>query len=1146
MPYLHLRASSETPGSDDMTRRGVNILLVEVVSFLVFGITILVWFVGIESLVGNLDDSLAVRNFNKFLQPISSVCEGSEEALALGLDLNVFGRTFLVTQLTVPDTFRVNPEDYNMLPLPMKKCVGTNCLCLMDFKEFEGDWQMCTTAEWDVWAISTGIAPGCPFWYYAPPDMIEQMVSNLIVMLDIKSSLYMSFLADILEDVGEGFDRNYFHYPAPESWGGCHNADADNLVISSFLRDQGEFVCNDNTIKNKDLDYCFISQEGARPEVLSIVEANYQSNDTIVSGWFNKSLTDPLNAGLDSLMSTAFIKSLEGYTEETDQLNNDLIKNSFNDFKTSLRSDLVDLVNDNVSPAIGVNLNANIISANVVNEFENFFDKMINDKIISEAGASIGTYSLIDGNVSLVFNLELKPENLVNAELNLLLEKINGAEGLAVNINNKHVVFINPSQIDGNYVKITVPAYSLVFGTNYINLSNASGVGIGLTSDKSGLDSYRFVNDEWNALGGSDYNAYLTINQQYNNNRISSRLTGVLTPLLNQQVYNPLEEAFVFDNVFIRLLNNDLKSELTTNYGAFMNYFLSREVFDSDCSQVLDVRAELNTFESSLESDIESFFLSRVSDELSTDNINQVINDRLDLSLYDFTSLRNSFIDNASPQIFEQAVQEESGDLAAESWPYLRDSLISEIGDCASPVLDSLRDSFTSDVESLISDSLSTNLNSNVFKNALKSEHVKPAVINNEVSSIIDDLGSTRIPSLVNDVFNLYYYTGFDDFSLSSLIDRVNNRLRISSSNAISKAELSAWKGLDVTRMNCWPGPDGDYFEGFSTVNDLIAYNRYTSVSRLTPELLYFGTSNPFIRIPQAYFLTIVGQEVQGGFEKIGLTIEEFSREADMSTTFYEDLEDEDYLADEDDETIADKLLGDALLSMTGDLSSITGRSVWGKALFWLAKEEAKFLAEQLIKNYILYYLSPALSDVGINVPTSTIFMHNSAKWVEEIVYADGSTRTFNPNKIVPVSCFTMEELGCPANEVLWVDEDYACYTEIFVRNIGDAGTWLKLILGSDECINAYGRGGCSEDELSGDNICYRDTLTACFRMTCDEVAASDKRRVFQYWIGSSADPASFGPPMTGRISKLKVFRDENEDKIVLHVPAEGGVPLID
>lgn len=1130
-----------------MNRRGVNILLVEVVSFLVFGITILVWFVGIESLVGNLDDSLAVRNFNKFLQPISSVCSGSEEALALGLDINVFGRTFLVTQLTVPDTFRVNPEDYNMLPLPMKKCVGTNCLCLMDFKEFEGDWQMCTTAEWDVWAISTGIAPGCPFWYYAPPDMIEQMVSNLIALLDIKSSLYMSFLTNVLEDVNEGFDRNYFYYPAPESWGGCHNSDKDNLVISSFFRNQGEFVCNDNTIKNKDLDYCFISQEGARPGVLSIVEANYQSNDTIVSGWFNESLTDPLNDDLDLMVSGAFIEGLAGYTDETDQLNNDLIKNSFNNFKTSLRTDLVDLINDNVSPGIGVNLDANAISANVVNEFESYFNNMINDKIISEAGASIGTYPLIDGNVSLVFNLELKPENLVNAELNLLLEEINGAEGLAVNVNNEHVVVVNPSQVDGDYVKVNVPAYSLVFGTNYINLSNAAGVSIGLTTDKPGLDSYRFVNDEWRAVGGSDYNAYLTINQRYDNNRVSSRLAGLLAPILSQQVYNPLTEAFVFDNVFIRLLNNDLKNELTTNYGSFMSYFLNKEVFDSDCSQVLDVRAELNTFKSSLENDIESFFLNSVSDELSADNINQVINDRLDLGLYDFTSLRNSFIDNASPQVFEQAVQEESVELAAESWPYLRDLLISEVGDCASPVLDSLRDDFTTDIELLISDSLSNNLDENAFKNTLKSEHVKLDVIDTEVSSIIDDLSSTRIPSLVSDVFNLYYYTGFDGFSLSSLIDRVNNRLRISSSNAISKAELSAWKGLDVTRMNCWPGPDGDYFEGFSTVNDLIAYNRYTSVSRLTPELLYFGTSNPFIRIPQSYFLTIVGQEVQGGFEKVGLTVEEFSKEADTSTTFYEDLEDEDYLADEDEETIADRLLGDAFLPMTDDFSSITGGSVWGKALFWLVKEEAKFFAEQLIKTYILNQLAGALSDVGINVPAGTMFMHNSAKWVAEVVYADGSTRTFNPNKIVPVSCFTMEELGCPADEVLWVDEDYACYTEIFVRNIGDVSTWLKLLLGSDECINAYGRGGCSEEELSGDNICYRDTLTACFRMTCDRVAESDRRRVFQYWVGSSADPASFGPPMTGRIAKLRVFRDESDDdKIVLHVPAEGGAPLID
>jgi hypothetical protein len=93
----------------------------------------------------------------------------------------------------------------------------------------------------------------------------------------------------------------------------------------------------------------------------------------------------------------------------------------------------------------------------------------------------------------------------------------------------------------------------------------------------------------------------------------------------------------------------------------------------------------------------------------------------------------------------------------------------------------------------------------------------------------------------------------------------------------ISKAELSAWSDTDVSRMDCWLGPNNEYYEGFTTINDLIAYNRYTSVSRLMPELLFLGSGNPFIKWPTAGFYLLLDEDtIAVQREVIGLTVDVF------------------------------------------------------------------------------------------------------------------------------------------------------------------------------------------------------------------------------------------------------------------------------
>lgn len=1100
-----------------MNRKGVNLLLIEVVSFIVFGLTILIWFTGLETLVGNLDDSLAVRNFNKFLEPISQVCGGKDESVALGLDLNVFGSTFLVTQLTVPDYFRTSPQDFGMLPLPMKKCVGTNCLCLMEFKEFEGDWQMCTTSEWDIWSMSMGIAPGCPFWYYAPPDMIEQMVSNMFALLDFKGELALSAMGRLLDDVAGGYDRNYFKYPAPESWGGCEQATADNLVISTFLENRGEFKCS--KIKNKDLRSCFFDIDGSIPTPRTEVQDNYVTNDEVVSEWFDESLSNQLEANMDNLVLKAISEGLSGFEQEAVTINKQLIIDSFNDFKPGFQTKLAEIIDGNVSPELESQLNAQVLAAEAVTGLSSVFEQLIGENKIGSEDTRTSLYSLSQGNISLVFNLHQKIENLLGGTLKIDLK---GDEEVLINVNNKGLLRIDSSSINDGFVSVNVPVNYLSPGDNHINLSSSS-VQVGVLGSGNSFNSKRYSRGNWLSLGTSDFNALLELREKSENQVLASKFNGVILPELSEQIYSErdISAQLTISDSFVSQLGSDVENELSNGYGSFLNDFLSTTVFDENCNRVIDIRAELRSFKNTLIANLNSFFTSEVSGEITENDIRNALDDAFDTSGYDFNELKR-VLDETTREELEPEIEGESRGIAVESWPFIRDSLINEINnDNATPIIKSLRELIIEEYDSLINEELKVNLDIDVFKDAFTSDDVDLDGINRGIGEVSENVHSMVTP-MAETVLNKWLYTGYDDFRIDSLINDINTDLRINSESVISKSELSAWEGNDVGRMDCWRGPNGGWFEGFTTINDLIAYNRYTSVSRLTPELMFLGSGSFLYKLPSAGFYMMTGENSAKKLSRdlVGLTVEGFFNLCCRDSTM----------------ALLQSL---SVMPATGNVvgTKITGMGV-GRVIFLFAKEAAKVA----FKDYLLNEVIPqTLENAGINLPEGSVFMHGRSSWDEEIVYADGSTRTFDPYKIVPISCYTMEELGCRQREAVWVDEDASCYTEIFVRNIGDIGTWLKLILQSDECLNAYNRGGC--EAISGGDVCYRDTLTACYRMTCE--SNFNERRVFQYWIGSSGDPASFGPPMTSRIPQLEVFRDD--DKIVLHVPtSKGGVPLID
>ncbi len=223
-------------------------LFYEIIGLIIFGIVSLIWFTGIESMIGSVFQDKAMTTFNTLVGGIKSSCNG-ENATLFNLDLNVYGHTYIITQLKIPKEFIQDPETMGMLQPQMRKCVGSTCLCLMDLKELEGNWQMCITTDFDSWNYILGSyagPPGCPFWYYAPPSMVSQALQGML---------------DIIQEGGTGLISSIFlpsvdltekySFPAPEVWGGCAKADESNILVSSYKNVVGKFNCQKVNLDTK-------------------------------------------------------------------------------------------------------------------------------------------------------------------------------------------------------------------------------------------------------------------------------------------------------------------------------------------------------------------------------------------------------------------------------------------------------------------------------------------------------------------------------------------------------------------------------------------------------------------------------------------------------------------------------------------------------------------------------------------------------------------------------------------------------------------------------------------------------------------------------------------------------------------------------
>jgi len=360
-----------------MNRRAQFSLLYEVVGLMVFGIVTLIWFGGIESIIGGLTDDNAINSFNQLTGAIRDQCLAQSnpqseipQTLLTGLDLTSFGSTFIITQLTIPEEFRSDPETMGFIQPQMRKCIGGNCMCLLELKELEGNWQMCTTSDFDSSNIIFGGMfgpPGCPFWYYAPPTALEQAITSITDMLEIDAfSIFWALL--FTEDTDE-----HYQYPTPELWGGCSGASKDNLKISNFERSDIRVDCS---VVAKPLKNYFGPPPPALPTAESVTLSNFRSeadgaflsstqvidysngliDEVLVNSISNKVfsvLTDNFKNSLSPIVEPSYsgiiINSVKGNLSVGEQLNTNL-NSGFNSIISSIvnyisvkRDDVADL-----------------------------------------------------------------------------------------------------------------------------------------------------------------------------------------------------------------------------------------------------------------------------------------------------------------------------------------------------------------------------------------------------------------------------------------------------------------------------------------------------------------------------------------------------------------------------------------------------------------------------------------------------------------------------------------------------------------------------------------------------------------------------------------------------------------------------------
>ncbi len=1133
-----------------MSRKAsITTLLIEVVSLLIFGTVMLTWFGGLESLIGGASESIAVRNFRQFLAPIEAVCRNqTQEASALGLSITAFGKTNIITQLIVPSSFLNNPEDAGMLPPQLRKCVGATCLCLFQLNEWAGNWK-CTTGDWDVTSLVDGVAPGCPFWYYNSPALTEQLVANALAILSLGTTLFEN---EIIEAI-EGAERNIYYYPAPEYWGGCVFANKNNLYISSFSGDAAEFDCSyvvdmdiykfmdidKSRIKN-DVTSKIIVDDNGLQDIIDTEFTDYlagKANNTILDALINASpetFKENMKSSTDSIMKSALKEGYKSLKDDFEVLLRKVVFSDLSAYPLSLIYNWPGCAEvDGSTPCTQDDPNWPLCALENCRIKDDVLDHVINDLSEEMASVADNVTDFSDSATRLFFK----------AMFDKLVE----------------------DKFDAS-TYFSAPGIAEYLHNNLIN--NASAL------FNSTLDSIASKNIY--ASYGTDY-----CFEEYSPIRDIALLKANITQNLYNNFSLGTESAADIGNIKNYLLIQSLSgNDVINHFKEFGREYYSGGLYDHAKNSALN---DYGYFASDAADIISSDAGSDIKDELLDaliaysrlfiDNMSNAYMDYYNMLFYDYCDLSSTCYDNACVSndcIKTQGCGDDEGckncvDACINDVECVKNCGVSE------DVLENCKSS--QQCQPGILDAVKNGVDSYFSEHPFTSEfNNNQDFIANFKAKLDEDLNKIyrdAVDNVRDKAINIGYL-GPPYNNFYTLIKSVTTDLMNRFSEAIYNRKKHAYKHIEggLQETYCWPGPPGlhvdtdkdykDWFIGYSTINDLLALNRYTSTDRIVPQALGYIITKGGDIIPYKPY-----KIANYAFRALFLGDEIYTWRYGRS----------------DVEPV--KITPSAVLSVTGALSL---KKVF-KTIF---KKLGEHVLELEIKNFLKHVAIMFVVAAIINVMPYTIYtrFYDESHMTGEILYSDGGIRTFSPTKMTPLSCVRLDELGCNKDEILWVNETKYCYTTIVLRELGDLRTWLNALgskFGVAEenwyCNNMEEKLGplaqlgtsftniCSEEEMIG-GACYKNTLTACYSYTCidvckekiiygscttdDDCKKNDickdgkcvhkfshfgnvyceqkQMKAFQYWVGTNADPAGFGGPFVNYIRELKVKRANKSD----------------
>ncbi len=1115
-----------------MSRRAEFSLIYEIIGLVIFSITALVWFGGVESMVGGLTTSRPIRSFNALTTAISNVCTNGETNFVEDLDLNTPGSTFLITQLRIPEDLTNDPLTIGSIQPSMRKCVGANCLCLVELNELDGNWQMCATSDFDSSNIGFGGItgpPGCPFWYYAPPRMIDLALQGLIDMLDWDyATIFLGYFFDNPDPTEK------YSFPAPELWGGCVGAKDSALDISSFSK-KAQLDCSKISKPLTDfydtnplsgfinfLTYDFsdfssfisgvvkgfsvssLIKDFIVSDVKSVIDDDFRS---IISDYFNdlarhgfsnvESVINSFNGSPEC--SRLVFNNLTAYTNvlltsDDDLVSNDSPLNSF-DLNGHTVSLLFNSINTNQT------ISAVNISFIAEGDYVNVWLGGCVNKVIVNSSLPIVVSTLFASDCLSDYRIDFNGDALLfygSSNADFLIDESPSTNGFIINVS-----FINPV---GNSVSESIS--QLIADQLISNSLNSGSFNCLRTTNSFVCDGFINCLIMENEVGDSVFSCDNTACYDSGSNVICYFGDGTINCNGDGSNYHCTTDSLTAYSLSVayRLFNNNLivSQSVINDYNDYYNVFFS--------NLVLERVYERNGDECSLYHDIpEEIFNSfnGVRDELVS-GVNDSFNEGINSMFSELIVSGTPSISNASPII--------NG---------IRDSLV----DYETPIITkSINDCLVNEGLSSVNELIVKEMLNNIFTSDVSDvKHQINNLINNEFSI------SVPINSLLINHFNSLP-SDYVSHSYSIISERLKELSR-QVSDKIESVVSSAWTGTAFHEVNCWPNVgDGGYFTGYDHVNDLLAWRRYISVSRLTP-LLMVGE----LKVLQSGTTYVANKMIGKVFMRIDspLFVKNPKPIKDFSEVVWSNV------------PLSQRMSSQALFNLfypsgffvysipKGDFNLPTGYLI--KVFKYITKN---YVLNPYVKRILLERILALSIKVGLNIGFNLWKNTIISTFVsEEVIYSHGGIRSFDPQMINVLSCVRMDELGCNKLDSVWVNESTHCSTDIYVRRLTNPNTWINFLKEKDYC--GFASDSCTEGDVSS---CRKDLLSACYEVNCRQSKSIGERyHVFEYWVGADTDPANVIGTKLGHIDVLKVSKanvPQNGEHILLEVVGSGsGIP---